>query len=96
MATYYITAFAPADATNLTTPGYAGAFPVTGDEYRLRPDWSNSTHALTITVTDNDGTLSGDPKESGVEVPNLEADLRRKLHPDRDHGQAVRRLDEKE
>ncbi len=49
MATYYITAFAPADATNLTTPGYAGAFPVTGDEYRLRPDWSNSTHALTIT-----------------------------------------------
>ena len=67
MATYTLTAFAPTDATNLTTPGAAGAFPVVGDEYRLRSDWSNSTHARTITVTADDATLSGDPSESGAE-----------------------------
>ncbi|MHA6324266.1 Hint domain-containing protein [Roseivivax sp. CAU 1753] len=67
MATYTITAFAPTDATNLTTPGPAGAFPVIGDEYQLDADWGNSTHALTFTITDDDPTLSGDPAESGVE-----------------------------
>ncbi|HEY9038489.1 MAG TPA: Hint domain-containing protein [Roseovarius sp.] len=67
MATYKITAFAPTDTTNLTTSGPRGAFPNIGDEYRLRSDWSNSTHARTITITDDDRTLSGDPRETNVE-----------------------------
>lgn len=67
MATYTITLFSPYDATNLTTPGPAGAFPSTGDEFRLKSDWSNSTDALIMTVTDDDTTLSGDPAETGVE-----------------------------
>ncbi len=52
---------------NLTTPGPSGAFPAIGDEYRLRSGWSHSTHARTVTITDNDATLSEDPRESQVE-----------------------------
>ena len=67
MATIKITVFSPTDVANLTNPGPSGAFPAIGDEYRLRSDWSNSTHARTVTITDNDATLSGDPRESQVE-----------------------------
>ncbi len=67
MATYTVTLLSPWDATNLTTPGPAGAFPRTGDEFRLKSDWSNSTDARTMTVTDDDTKLNGDPCESNVE-----------------------------
>ncbi len=67
MSTFTITAFAPTDVTNLTTPGPAGAFPAIGDEFRLSSDWSNSTHARRITITDDDAILSGDPSESDIE-----------------------------
>jgi len=64
MANYTVTLFSPTDVSNLTNPGPAGAFPTTGDEFRLDSNWSNSTDALTMSVTDNDSTLSGDPAES--------------------------------
>ncbi|MFP7673471.1 Hint domain-containing protein [Marivita sp. S0852] len=65
MATFTITLFSPSDVTNLTTPGPAGAFPTIGDEFQLKSDWSNATDARTMTVTDDDATLGGDPRESG-------------------------------
>ncbi len=67
MATYNVTLLSPWDVTNLTTPGPAGAFPNAGDEFRLRSDWSNSTDALTMTVTDDDTKLNGDPNETAYE-----------------------------
>ncbi|TNF23049.1 MAG: hypothetical protein EP318_01525 [Rhodobacteraceae bacterium] len=67
MATHTITLFSPYDVTNLTTPGPPGMFPSAGDEFRLDADWSQSTDALTMTVTDDDPTLSGDPAETSVD-----------------------------
>lgn len=67
MAEYTLTLISPFDATNITNPGPAGAFPVTGDEFRVDPDWSKSTDALTMTVTDNVSKLNGDPSESTQE-----------------------------
>ena len=67
MAEYTLTLISPFDATNITNPGPAGAFPVTGDEFRVDSDWSKSTDALTMTVTDNDSKLNGDPSESTQE-----------------------------
>lgn len=67
MATYTVTLFSPTDASNLTNPGPAGAFPAVGDQFRLKSDWSNSADALTMTVTDDDGKLNGDPAETTVE-----------------------------
>lgn len=67
MAEYTLTLISPFDATNLTNPGPAGAFPTIGDEFRVKSDWSKSTDALTMTVTDNDTKLNGDPSESATE-----------------------------
>ncbi|WP_099826184.1 Hint domain-containing protein [Oceaniglobus indicus] len=67
MTTHTVTLLSPWDVTNLTTPGPAGAFPNAGDEFRLDANWSNSTHARTMTVTDDDPKLSGDPAETNVD-----------------------------
>lgn len=66
MATYVIGGYAASDFTIL-----GGGQPAIGAQFRLDPDWSASTHALTITVTDDDSTF--DASQNGASDPTQSA-----------------------